>query len=178
MTTPAPGPRGGALLGSLPEYKRDPVHFMLRLQDDYGDMARFRLGPYLAHLVTHPEGVRHVIAANDRNYCRGRFYEKFRLFFGDGLLTLDGDAWRGHRHVAQPAFMRGVISRSTAAVVTATEDMLQRWEQAATRGEDVDLVPEAMGLTLASLSRTLFGFDVSDERVPIGRAVDFGVRAM
>jgi cytochrome P450 len=141
-------------------------------------VSRFRLGPYLSHLVTHPDGIRHVIQLNDRNYCRGRFYEKFKLFFGTGLLTMDGDAWLRHRRVAQRAFLRSGVGASGPQVSAATTAMLDRWEQTAARGETIRLVPETMALTLSSLSRTLFGVDVSDEREAIGEAVDFGVEAM
>ena len=174
----APGPRGSLLLGSLPAYKRDPVRFFVDLQAAYGDVVRFRLGPYPAHLVTHPDGIRHVIQVNDRNYCRGRFYEKFKLFFGTGLLTTDGDEWRSHRQVVQPAFLRTVIGASTRHVSAATEATLWRWELHALQAEPIRLLPETAALTLASLSKTLFGLDVSDASAAVGRAVDFGASAM
>lgn len=174
----APGPRGSRLTGALLAWKRDPVHFLLDTQHAYGDIARFRLGPYLTHLVTHPDGIRHVIAANDANYCRGRFYEKFKIFFGEGLLTMDGDAWKGHRRVAQPAFLRTVVGGSTPHVARATEDLLRRWRRLAEDGEHVGLIGEVMGLTLSSLSRTLFGLDLGDRDGRIGAAVDFGIGAM
>jgi cytochrome P450 len=165
-------------MGSLPAYKRNPVLFFNELQKEYGDIARMRLGPYVAHLVTHPDGIRHVIQLNDRNYCRGRFYEKFKLFFGRGLLTMDGDAWLDHRRVAQRAFLRSGVGASTPHVAAATNAMLARWEDVAIRGGTLRLVPEVMGLTLSSLSRTLFGVDVSDDRKPVTKAIDFGVKAM
>src|SRR5450755_1090028 len=174
----APRAPGNWLLGSLPAYKRNPVRFFQDLQRSHGDVVGFRLGPYPAHLITHPDGIRQIIQANDRNYCRGRFYEKFTIFFGKGLLTLDGDDWRRHRKVAQPPFLRTVIGAATGNVVDATRDMLDRWEVNSRNGEPLDLIPEAMALTLSSLSRTLFGLDVSDERVPIMRAIDFGVGTM
>jgi cytochrome P450 len=174
----APGPRGNLLMGSLPAYKRNPVRFFCDLQEAYGDVVRFRLGPYPCHLITHPDGISHVIQVNDRNYCRGRFYEKFKIFFGHGLLTLDGEDWRTHRHVAQPAFLRTVISGAAPHVVAATAEMLDRWDRYAGDDRPLPVIPEAMRLTLATLSRTLFGLDVSDEHQPIGQAVDFGVKTM
>ena len=154
------------------------MRFFVNLQAAYGDVVRFRLGPYPAHLVTYRDGIRHVIQLNDGNYCRGRFYEKFKLFFLSGLLTTDGDEWRAHRHVVQPAFLRTVLGACTRHVVGATDAMLRDWETRALRGEPVRLLPETSALTLASLSRTLFGLDVSDARATIGRAVDYGARAM
>jgi cytochrome P450 len=174
----APGPKGGLVLGSLPAYKANPVEFFRGLQRTHGDVVRIKLGPYLAHLVTHPDGIRHVIQTNDSNYCRGRFYEKFKIFFGRGLLTLDGDEWREHRRAAQPAFLRKVVTGGMAPAVDATESMLARWSGLAQRAEPVSMVPEVMAVVLSSLSKTLFGVDVGDQSASIAEAVDFGVGAM
>jgi cytochrome P450 len=80
--------------------------------------------------------------------------------------------------VAQPAFLRTVVADSTRHVVAATNDLLDSWEVSAAVGDPVNLVPDCMAVTLASLSRTLFGLDVSDERTEILKAVDFGVETM
>ena len=175
---PAPGPRGLPLLGSLPGYRRNAVQFFSRLQAEYGDVVGIRLGPFPVFLVSHPDGVRHVISANDRNYGRGRFYENFKLFFGRGLLTTDGEEWKSHRRVTQPAFLRQVIASSGPHVVAATEDMLFRWRVSARAGDPVDALHESMQLTLGSLSRTLFGIDVSPNSEPVQAALDFGLGAM
>lgn len=179
LRTP-PGPRTRHPMGSLPAYKRNPVLFFQDLQRAHGDVVRFKLGPWPATLLTHPEGIRHVIVANDANYCRGRFYEKFSLFFGQGLLTLDGEDWKRHRQVAQPAFLRTIIPRGGQHISGASEDLVRDWTAAADAGERVDVVDSAMILTLASLSRVLFGLDVSRDRsrAAVVEAIDFGVSAM
>lgn len=106
----APGPRGSLVMGNLAAYKRNPVTMLLKLQQQYGDVVRNRLRPFVTHALAHPDGVQHVLQDNHRNYVRGRFYDNFRMFFGDGLLTTDGEFWRRHRRVVQPLFHR---SRST-----------------------------------------------------------------
>ena len=75
-----------------------------RLQREYGDIVRMRVGPYLVHQLSHPDFIRHVLLDNQRNYCRGRFYDGFSAIFGRGLLTTDGDEWRKHREVSKPMF--------------------------------------------------------------------------
>ncbi|MFC9927925.1 cytochrome P450 [Streptomyces sp. NPDC127190] len=156
----APGPRGVPLLGSLPQWKSDTAQFLLRAQRDHGEVSRLRLGPYTVHLVTAPDAVGRVLKENSANYTRGVLYEQFRLVMGDGLLTTDGDYWKAHRRAVQPVFLRKAVAAIGPNVVRATREMLDDWEVRARRGEPVDLVTETLRLTLVTLSRSLFGYDI------------------
>ena len=64
--SPAPGPRGHPLLGSLPRARRDPIALFMDSFRDYGEVVRFRLGPMVAHLISSPAGVNHVLAENNK----------------------------------------------------------------------------------------------------------------
>ncbi|MDT6982832.1 cytochrome P450 [Streptomyces lusitanus] len=156
----APGPRGVPLLGNLPQWKSDTAQFLLRAQRDHGEVARLRLGPYTVHLVTAPDAVGRVLKENSGNYTRGVLYEQFRIVMGDGLLTTDGDYWKAHRRAVQPVFLRKAVTAIGPNVVRATREMLDDWEVRARRGEPVDLVTETLRLTLVTLSRSLFGYDI------------------
>ncbi|MEU3659978.1 cytochrome P450 [Streptomyces sp. NPDC032940] len=156
----APGPRGVPLLGNLPQWKSDTAQFLLRAQRDHGEVARLRLGPYTVHLVTAPDAVGRVLKENNANYTRGVLYEQFRIVMGDGLLTTDGDYWKAHRRTVQPVFLRKAVAAIGPNVVRATQEMLDDWEVRARRGEPVDLVTETLRLTLVTLSRSLFGYDI------------------
>lgn len=156
----APGPRGVPLLGNLPQWKSDTAQFLLRAQRDHGEVARLRLGPYTVHLVTAPDAVGRVLKENSANYTRGVLYEQFRLVMGNGLLTTDGDYWKAHRRAVQPVFLRKAVAAIGPNVVRATREMLDDWEVRARRGEPVDLVTETLRLTLVTLSRSLFGYDI------------------
>src|SRR5205085_11142937 len=57
--SPAPGPRGHPLLGSLPRARRDPIALFMDSFRDYGEVVRFRLGPMVAHLSSSPVAVNH-----------------------------------------------------------------------------------------------------------------------
>src|SRR4051794_28280314 len=89
----APGPRGHPITGSLGPLRRDHLGFLLRVHRTYGDIVRLRLGPIVAHLISHPEDWRYVLATNQGNYCKGPDYDKLRPLLGNGLLTSEGDFW-------------------------------------------------------------------------------------
>ncbi len=174
----APGPRGSLLMGNLAAFREDPIKMLMDLQRDYGDVARERLGPYLVHTVTHPDGVRHVLQGNYRNYARGKFYENFKLFFGEGLLTTDGEYWLRHRRMAQPLFHRKVVEGCTDSATMAIGAMLDRWDKAAEPDEPVELVAEMMQVSLSILGRVVFNMDFSGYADRISPAVLVGLRSM
>ncbi|GGQ45909.1 cytochrome P450 [Streptomyces mutabilis] len=157
---PVPGPRGIPVLGSLPQWKKSTAEFLLRVQRDHGEISRIKLGPQEVYLVSDPEAVGRVLKDNNGNYVRGTLYEQFRIVMGDGLLTTDGDFWKAHRRAVQPVFLRKAVNAVAPYVVDATREMLDEWEERARRGEPVDLVTETLRLTLVTLSRSLFGYDV------------------
>lgn len=173
----APGPRGNPVMGNLAEYKRDPITMLLRLQQQYGDVARNRLGPFLTHALAHPQHVQHVLQDNQRNYVRGRFYENFKLFFGDGLLTTDGDFWRRHRRAVQPLFHKKEVFDSTAIVGAAAMGLVERWQHLP-QGKAVDVVEEMMHLSMSMLGLMVFNVDISRHAKTVGPAVRFGLQAM
>ena len=174
----APGPRGHFLLGNLSTFKRDPIGMLLDLHHEFGDVVRNRLGPYVTHAVIHPDFVKYILQDNYKNYVRGKFYARFKLFFGDGLLTMDGPAWLQHRRIAQPLFHRRTVEEVATIITTATTAMLERWEAHTAHGAPVDMVPEMMRLTLSILGQTILGLDISDAAPEVGQAVRVGLRAM
>jgi cytochrome P450 len=89
----APGPRGG-VFGSLFDARRDPLTFFPRMLEQYGDFVAVRFGPIRYFLVNDPDGVRHVLVDNQKNYKKSRYYEGLKLVLGEGLLTSEGDFWR------------------------------------------------------------------------------------
>jgi cytochrome P450 len=173
----APGPRGSLLMGNLPAFREDAIKMLMDLQRDYGDVVRQRLGPYLVHSVTHPDGVRHVLQGNYKNYSRGKFYENFKLFFGDGLLTTDGEYWLRHRRMAQPLFHRKVVDQCTDTATASIGEMLDRWEGEVGR-EPVELVGEMMHVSLGILGRVVFNMDFSGYSHVITPSVLVGLKTM
>ncbi|WP_052745657.1 cytochrome P450 [Allosalinactinospora lopnorensis] len=176
--TPAPGPRGLPLLGNLGPWQRNTAQFLLDLQRDYGDIVRMKLGPLTVHQVSDPIAVRHILVDNNQNYGRGLLYDQFKLVMGEGLLTSDGDFWRGHRRAVQPAFLKSAMGAVAPNVVQATAEMLDTWEVKARTGKPIDLLGEMLRLTLVTLSRSLFDHDVKPSTQELKQLADGVVEVM
>src|SRR5260370_37223634 len=64
-----------------------------------------------AYLVNHPDGVKHVLQENQRNYSKDIYpYKIFKPLLGQGLVTNSGDSWLHQRDLMQPAFHRNRLS--------------------------------------------------------------------
>lgn len=174
----APGPRGNFLTGNLAAFKRSPVQMFLDLQRDHGDVARNRMGPLLTHVLSHPKAIEHVLASNAGNYVRGQLYERFKLFFGNGLLTTDGEYWMRHRRIAQPNFHKRRLDAMTGVIADCGERMVERWRGSLAERQPFDLVPETIRVSLSVLSRTMFNVDLIDSAPKLGPAVEFAIATM
>lgn len=167
----ASGPRGHLLLGVLPEARRDVLGLLLGTARQYGDVARYRLGPMTSHLISHPDGVRRVLQDHVENYTKDHFsYRLVSRVAGNGLLTSQGSFWLRQRRLAQPAFHRQRISAMAEGMTRATAAMLERWDGLAARGAPVGMVEEMLRLTLSIVGEALFGASVGDKAAVVGGA--------
>jgi cytochrome P450 len=154
--------------------RRDPLGFLLEGLLRYGDVFRYRAGPFVFHQVAHPDHIRHVLQDHWRNYPRSFFYNRTKEVIGDSLVSSEGDPWRWQRRMCQPAFQHARVEALAGTMTDATELMLRRWEphaSGARNGTSLDIYPELMRLTLSIAGRTLFGVDLGEDADVIGPAV-------
>ena len=166
-----PGPRGHWLLGNLPERRADPLGFFTRGREQYGDVVRYRMGPFELYQVSHPDDVKRVLVDNARNCQKTRLMQRLGPVLGHGLLLSEGDFWKRQRRLAQPAFHRERLAGLATAITGLVESALQRWGPLADSGEPFDLAAELTRLTLAITGRVLFSTDLSDAASEVGLAV-------
>lgn len=178
----APGPTGGASAWlNLQRFRRDAPTYFLQLRREYGDTVKLPLGFFTVHLPFAPADVSHVLQAANGNYVRGKGYDFFRIFMGSGLLTLDGAEWRARRRIVNPLFHRRAIEGMVDQMAGATGRVLDRWSGSlAAAGGPVllDVVPEAMHITLDALGAIMFDADLEPDHPQIGPAMDVAIRAM
>jgi cytochrome P450 len=148
-----PGPRGGLLLGSLPEIRRDPLAFLSRVSAEYGDIAHVRLGPFRVFLLNHPDDIEQVLVTHQHRFVKGRSLGGARRLFGNGLLTSDGVLHACQRRRVQPVFHRARLDEY-AGVMTA---LAVEWRDTWADRDTIDIAGEMSRLTLRISGRILFG---------------------
>ena len=168
---PPPGPGSRPPLDDLRTLRDGPHAFLLQIACQYGNVVRYPVGPLAAYLVVHPDGVKHVLQDNAKNYSKDTFqYNLLSSITGRGLLTSDGDFWLRQRRLAQPAFHRQRIAGFAGLMTAYAEAMVARWEHFAARGEPIDVASEMMHLALQIVGKALFSIEIGDEADELAQA--------
>ncbi len=166
----ATGPRGAPLLGIMIEARKDILGWLMRTSAEYGSVAQYRC-PWRAYLVTHPDGLKHVLQDHVKNYTKEQItYSMIRRIVGDGLLTSGGETWLKQRRLAQPAFHRARISAMAEQMVRATAELSEQWATSQREGTPRHAVKDMMALTLRIVGEALLGTDVREETAAVSVA--------
>lgn len=161
------GPRRLPFAGHALAFRRDPLRVWRDLAREHGGVAPMQLGPLRGYLVTDPEHIGDVLVRKAKHYSRRtRVYEAMAAFLGRGILTTEGEDWRIHRRIVQPAFHRRRLASFASAIVDLTRSDLASWS-----GE-VDVSERMMRLTLQIVSEVLLGTETDGHAEDIGHAID------
>ena len=98
------GHPGYPLVGNLPEFARDPIKFVTRLQQEYGDVAAFSLMGTKAVLISDPKEIERVLLETGKRYSNGKDDPSLAMqkILGNGLVTSEGDFWKRQRKLMAP----------------------------------------------------------------------------
>jgi cytochrome P450 len=138
---------------------------LLRIAQEQGDVARFRLGRADAVLLSHPDHVRQVLVDRAGDFTKGRLMQRARRLLGDGLLTSEGDMHRRQRRRIQPVFTRERLQEYAALVPTLAALQMTGWRV----GMPVRVDAEMDALAMKVVVRALLGTDIEAEVPALGR---------
>jgi len=149
-------PKHQFFLGNLREIQTDPLGFFSKISNEYGEVVPFKVGLETLYMINHPQHIRHIFQTNRNNYVRGKYYRKLSHILGEGLLTLEGGAWRKMRKVSQPNVRGPNLVRMVDAMVESTEEFVARLKVFSKKRTVFDFTSEASSLTLDIVMRSLF----------------------
>ncbi len=169
LTLP-PGPRGYALL-KLSEFQYQPIEYLGRLWQEYGDLVRLPIMPrFTFFLAAHPNYAEHILSKYQQRYGKpDLFLKSMGLMQGQGLFTSEGEVWLKQRRLMQPAFHKQQLLKLHTVILSCVESFLQEWEEKP-EGEVIDIAAQMTQLTLKIVSEALFSIDISDESNKLGQA--------
>lgn len=153
------------LVGDWPAFHLDTPGFLLALARRQGDIARFRLGPTPAFLLSHPDHVQRVLVDDAAKFRKGHLMQRARRLLGDGLLTSESELHRIQRRRIQPAFARAHLLAYGRAVPRLARRAAESWQD----GGRVGVVSAMDRLALAIVVQALLGADIDGEAASIGR---------
>ena len=170
-TPPGPDERTGNLVDSIryaAAFFRDPFEFVGRRFARYGDVYFAPAKGVGLYVVRHPAQLREVLITHADAYAKSHSaLESLSVLLGDGLLTSDGEVWRRHRRILNPAFSRQAISAAVPRMVAETERTAARFRG----GQSFDATVEMTDLTLRIVGHALLGIDLEDEVRLVGRSM-------
>lgn len=156
MTTPRPGPPPPK--DDREPLRRDPLGLLARRVAEAGRaLPRLRLAATTVVLLARPEHVREVLV--ERLDCIGKpqfLRASNRGAWGDGLTTLEGEAWRARRACLRGVFGRERVRAHRAVARGHARRMVEGWRA----GEVIDLRRALRALTAASAVRFVLGAEL------------------
>lgn len=109
-------------------------------------------------LVNSPDGVKHVMATNHRNFERKspQMRRALEKLLGDGLFISDGETWKQRRPLVSDIVHKNRVPTFGRTFEEATVEMVARWKRRPA-GEAFPMQKEMAELTAEIISRAVFG---------------------
>ncbi|WP_404790493.1 cytochrome P450 [Altericista sp. CCNU0014] len=164
-----PTPKAHWLLGHSGQFSKNPLQFLCDCEKHYGGIVPLRLGLSQACSISRPDYIEEILKERLVFVKNTPGWRAIRTLVGTGLLTSEGDFWAKQRRLTQPVFHHQRISDYASTMVRAAEQLLEIWQDGATR----DVHQDMMHLTLDIVMQTLFNIDIAGpEAQKISHALD------
>ncbi|RYZ28169.1 MAG: cytochrome P450 [Chitinophagaceae bacterium] len=157
-----PRAAGLPIIGQSLKAVRDPLNVLKELSVNYGSVVKIRLGLKDYYVLQSPEGARHVLQTNARNYCKPGAAKLMKRVLGNGLATANGEQWLRNRKLMQPAFHKQYLPRFHQILDAEISSLVETWRQNK-RGEAIDVGAAFFRLTLNNLTKAMFGIGMEKE---------------
>ena len=162
----APGPDALTMLKNLASIRVDTTGFLINMHNKYGPIVQYPV-PIPAFSISNPEMIDYVLRSNAKNFAKQTLqYKSLSIVTGEGLLTADGEIWKAHRKVLQPAFHRALQSLVIESIEDSYQVLKAKWES----NPNVEIAAAMQHLTLEVVGRALFGKSLSGESEAIASA--------
>ncbi|XP_050554148.1 cytochrome P450 4C1-like isoform X3 [Spodoptera frugiperda] len=126
---------------------------------EHGGIFQFRVGPHIMYVVDDPESV--GIIANtclDKPY----FYNFMDDLLGNGLITLNGEMWKIHHKLLNPAFSQHVLNTYLNEMDAQAQNLVSQLTTVAKKGP-VNITEFLGQFVLRTVCRTSLRLEVKDQ---------------
>jgi cytochrome P450 len=133
---------------------KNPLPFHHEKFEEYGDTFKIKITPKTRVVFSRdPVIVRHVLQKNHRNYAKSELQTRdLAKYIGQGILTSEGEFWRKHRKMIQPAFHRERLQGLLGLMYQAIRNELSRIPE----GRELDIFPWMSDLAFQVVAQSLF----------------------
>ena len=164
VTPPAPRPRETQLrpLAFLRTLQRNPIETWTQAHFERPILTgRGLLG--IGAVVSHPPAIRRVLLDNVANYRKDALQKRvLSPGLHDGLLTVEGDAWKVQRRAIAPIFTPRIVQTFAGAMARNAKALADRWGRVRS-GRIVDVQKDMHRITLDILGDTIFSTGLEND---------------
>jgi cytochrome P450 len=159
------------LLGPIYYAQRDPLRQFPKWIEELGDVVRIKGAFGQAIILGSPELAHEVLVERYAKYQKkSQAYIVLRILMGNGLVTSEGEFWRGQRKLVQPAFHRKRLDGIFVMMVERVADLVVRLGGVASE-KALNLIPHLSHLTLDVISRAMFSSDVKGAAADVSKHI-------
>ena len=133
---------------------KNPLPFHRANFEKYGDIFRVRVGFQKAVVFTRNATIiKHILQKQHRKYQKSELQTvDLAKYIGHGILTSNGEHWRVHRRMVQPAFHKKKLQGLLGIMKQAIDSELKRIEPGTTQ----DVFPLMGDLAFQVVAQALF----------------------
>ncbi|MBT8291797.1 MAG: cytochrome P450 [Eudoraea sp.] len=133
---------------------KNPLPFHRANFEKYGDIFRVRVGFRKAVIFTRDATIiKHILQKQHKKYEKSELQTvDLAKYIGHGILTSNGEHWRVHRRMVQPAFHKKKLRGLLGIMKQAIDSELKRIEPGATQ----DVFPLMGDLAFQVVAQALF----------------------
>ena len=141
----------------------NPLPFHYERFEKHGDTFMVHIGPSSKVVFTRSaETIKYILQKNHKNYNKSSLQSKdLAKYIGKGILTSNGEFWRTHRRMVQPAFhkkkLEGLLSIMWSTIHTELKEIQPNTEQ--------DIFPLMGDLAFQVVAKSLFSAGDIRERM-------------
>lgn len=129
-------------------------------EEQFGNLVRFNgKNGTNSIFVNDPAIIQQVLVKEHRRYDKGRDFERVKMLLGNGIIVSDGEVWRRHRRMMQPAFTRKNVDQLVSCIPLALARLEAHWKDASDSGQAIDLTADTNRFALEAILRAIFGAD-------------------
>lgn len=115
-----------------------------------------KVAGFNVHIPLEPALIQRVLLDNAANYEKPKIVKSLLApVIGRGLLTSDGELWRGQRRIVAASFVPPAVDASLPIFAGAAGAVMARWDAAG----PVDMAAQATATTMRIISDSLFAGD-------------------
>ncbi|MEL6536444.1 MAG: cytochrome P450 [Bacteroidota bacterium] len=152
------------------EMASDTLGTITKYHAVHGDVFKLAMGGRTRYIVVHPDLVDEVLVGQKKKFQKSKTYkELLPLLTGHGMIGIDGELWRKHRRIAQPAFHKkylATIYEHKRKVVDEYLSTLPELPQPVIWNHEMTM------LTLDVVTQALMGEGIKGEAPVIHKAID------